>query len=408
MQHPVRVDAREPERDEPRARLEPELRRLALARDQHPGRAVADLARAPGRDHTLGQERRAQRGQRLERTCPAEASRRPRTASPRAGSAPRPGRSRSRSGPRRSRRSRAGATRARTRRAPPARGSTPRRSPPPKSPAARSASARSSLSERSPPFEPIGTRDIISTPARDDEVELARPDRGRRVEVRLHRRAALAVDGRPGHRLRPAGDHRHHPADVPALLADLGHAAELDVLDLARIDILAREQAVQHLSGELVAADRGQRPVLLADRRPNRVDDQCVDARHHHRVEAPGPHALQLALAAVLEGDARAGHEVLDGSRHEHLARAGGGSDARSGVDGDSRRLPGDDFALAGVNADANLEAELVNQLGDGASAADRPGRSVEAREEPVAGSVDLAAAEACELLSDRGVVTSE
>ena len=128
----------------------------------------------------------------------------------------------------------------------------------------------------------------------------------------------------------------------------------------------------------------------------------------HDRVEAPRPHALQLALATVLEGNARAGDEVFDGSRHEHLARAGGGSDSRSGVDGDSRRLPGDDFALAGVDTDANLEAELVNELDDGASAADRPSRSVEAREEPVARRVDLAAAEQSELLSDRGVVTGE
>ena len=110
----------------------------------------------------------------------------------------------------------------------------------------------------------------------DDQVELARPDRRRRVEVRLHRRAALTVDGRPGHGLGPAGDHRHHPADVPALLADLRHAAELHVLDLARIDLIALQEPVQHLRRELVAPDRRERPVLPADRRPNGVDDQSV------------------------------------------------------------------------------------------------------------------------------------
>ena len=53
--------------------------------------------RVPGRDLALRQERRLQRGERLERTCRAAASRRRRTASRRAGSSPRPGRSRSRS-----------------------------------------------------------------------------------------------------------------------------------------------------------------------------------------------------------------------------------------------------------------------------------------------------------------------
>ena len=76
---------------------------------------------------------------------------------------------------------------------------------------------------------------------RDDDVELARPDRGGRVEVRLHRRAALAVDGRAADRLRPAGDQRDHPADVPALLADLRHAAHLHVLDLRRVEVVPRD-----------------------------------------------------------------------------------------------------------------------------------------------------------------------
>src|SRR6185312_353018 len=75
---------------------------------------------------------------------------------------------------------------------------------------------------------------------RDHEIELPRPDRGRRVEVGLHGRAALSIDGRSRHGLRPAGNQGDHPSQVPALLPDLRDTAELDVLDLTRIQIVAR------------------------------------------------------------------------------------------------------------------------------------------------------------------------
>ena len=100
----------------------------------------------------------------------------------------------------------------------------------------------------------------------DDEVELAGPDRGRGVEVGLHRRAALTVDGRAADALGPPRHERNHPADVPALFADLRDAAELHVLDLRRLDILPRDECVQDVSGELIAADRRQPAVALPDR----------------------------------------------------------------------------------------------------------------------------------------------
>jgi hypothetical protein len=125
---------------------------------------------------------------------------------------------------------------------------------------------------------------------RDDEVELARPDRGRCVEVALHRRAALPVDGRAGHRVRPARDQRRHPADVPALLADLRDAAHLHVLDLRRIEPVPLHERVQHLSGELVRAERGERAVPPADRRADGVDDESLGTLHDRS---------RLALVAV-------------------------------------------------------------------------------------------------------------
>ena len=53
VQHPVRVDAGEAERDEARTRLEPEPRSGGLRRDEHRCGAVADLRRVAGGDHPV-------------------------------------------------------------------------------------------------------------------------------------------------------------------------------------------------------------------------------------------------------------------------------------------------------------------------------------------------------------------
>ena len=107
----------------------------------------------------------------------------------------------------------------------------------------------------------------------DDEVEVAGLDCRGAVEGGLERGAALPVHGRGAHGLGPAGDENCAPPDVQRLLADLGHAAHLHVLDLARVDIDAPDEAVQDLRRELVRADLGQRAVPPPDRRANGVDD---------------------------------------------------------------------------------------------------------------------------------------
>ena len=122
---------------------------------------------------------------------------------------------------------------------------------------------------------------------RDDDVELAGPDRRGGVEVRLHRRAALAVDGRPADGLRPAGDQRRHAADVPALLADLRDAAHLDVLDLGRIEIVARDEAVQHLA----ASSSPRVPASVPFRRP-------IGERTASTISASAGHIAEHRLSA--------------------------------------------------------------------------------------------------------------
>ena len=82
--------------------------------------------------------------------------------------------------------------------------------------------------------------------------------------------------------------------------------------------------------------------------------------------------------------------------------------DAGADVDGDPADLAVDQLALAGVQAGADLEAELAHRLGDRAGAADRPGRAVEGGEEAVAGGVDLLAAEPDQLAPDERVVALE
>ena len=170
-------------------------------------------------------------------------------------------------------------------------------------------------SDIEPPFEPIGTRDIISTPPEIDEVELARPDGRGGVEVRLHRGAALTVDRRAADRDGPARGQRDVAADVPGLLVDLRHAAPLHVLDLRRIDVVAGEQAVDDLRRELVAADVRERAVLLADRAADGVDDECVGFPGRHDRNSTG---RGCATTAAREESGDAAQE-----REDRAAEAG-------------------------------------------------------------------------------------
>src|SRR2546423_13682646 len=124
------------------------------------------------------------------------------------------------------------------------------------------------------------------------------------------------------------------------------------------------------------------------------------------RIEPPRPgDALQLVLAALLEGDPGAGDEVAHRARDEHLARACEGGDARAGVEGGPAHLPVRDLALAGVEPGAELEPEAAHAVPDRAGGADRSRRPVEGGEEAVPGGVDLAAAVADELAADGGLV---
>ena len=139
------------------------------------------------------------------------------------------------------------------RRAPRARGPSARRSPRPRSPAARSPSARARPRTSSRCSSPSGRATSISTPP--ETTRSSWPDQTAAAALKFvcieepHWRSVVAPQTVSGQPAASAALRR----DVPRLLVDLRHAAELDVLDLGRVEVVPRDEAVQHLRREVVA-----------------------------------------------------------------------------------------------------------------------------------------------------------
>jgi hypothetical protein len=81
------------------------------------------------------------------------------------------------------------------------------------------------------------------------------------------------------------------------------------------------------------------------------------------------------------------------------------GRDPRGDVDCQAGEIVADEFALAGVNASPNLEAELVRLVPNLARAPDRARGTVEARKETVTRLLYLAATETLKLRTGQRVV---
>jgi hypothetical protein len=119
--------------------------------------------------------------------------------------------------------------------------------------------------------------------------------------------------------------------------------------------------------------------------------------------------ALQCVLAPVVEPDAGAGDQVPYRARHQHLVGNRLRGDPGAGVDRDAADLAADHLALARVHPGSDGDPERPDLVEDRPSAADGARGAVEAREEAVAGRVDLAPAEAHELAAgDRVVAVHE
>src|SRR5204862_1996542 len=83
-----------------------------------------------------------------------------------------------------------------------------------------------------------------------------------------------------------------------------------------------------------------------------------------HRIELPLPwHALQRVHATVRELDSRPGNEVRDRARDEHLTRTGNRSHTGADVDGNAAEIVADEFALAGMEAGAHLDAKPAHGI---------------------------------------------
>ena len=281
VQHPERVDAGDPERDEPRPRRQPETAGGGLADDEHRRGAVDDLARVAGGHDAVLDEGGLERGELLgggvaaRRLVDEERRRRPASAT---GTI-----SRSNS--------------------PPSIAAIARRFD---SSANASSCSREichsfaissaempcgTIGQRSaifglrpaqpsaPRFEPIGTRDIDSTPAATTTSRwpawIAAAALNAACIDEPHWRStvvAATVSGQPATSAAIA-------TDVERLLADLRHAPHLHVLDLGGIEPDPADEAVEHVRGEIVGAHGGEGAVAAADRGANGVDDECVGHR---------------------------------------------------------------------------------------------------------------------------------
>src|ERR1700676_2432441 len=102
----------------------------------------------------------------------------------------------------------------------------------------------------------------------------------------------------------------------------------------------------------------------------------------------------------------RGGNKIAQGARHADLAGTRCGANPRTHVHGNSRELTIHALALPGVQTGTHVEPESGYGADDRHGATDRSRRTVEAREKPVADSVDLRTAKPREFAPHYDVVT--
>src|SRR5215213_11936433 len=94
--------------------------------------------------------------------------------------------------------------------------------------------------------------------------------------------------------------------------------------------------------------------------------------------------------------------------RDDDLPRPCGSEHARRGVNGDSPNVARDRFDLAGVNADADPNPQILRRANEGEAATDGPRGPVEHDEEAVARRRDLPPTERVDHLTGPGIVSKE
>ena len=99
---------------------------------------------------------------------------------------------------------------------------------------------------------------------------------------------------------------------------------------------------------------------------------------------------LEVVDPALAKLDAGPGDQVCNRAGDENLTGRRRRGDACAGVDRDAADSAVDQLHLAGMDARADVDPQLLEATDDLQRAADRPGRPVERREESVSGTVDL------------------
>ena len=126
-----------------------------------------------------------------------------------------------------------------------------------------------------------------------------------------------------------------------------------------------------------------------------------------HGVEVPlARDTFELVIAAVGECEAGSGDEVSDGAGYEDFAGLCQSGDTRADRDSYASDLAVGNFAFAGVQSGANLDAQFGDSFRNCLCACDRAGWAVEPCEKAVTGGIHFNAAESGKLPANQVVVS--
>ncbi len=166
---------------------------------------------------------------------------------------------------------------------------------------------------------PLGLAQHIGRPAhrlhtaRHRDMRIAVRNGAGRLDDRLQTGPAQPVHGHAGHGHRQPGEEYRHPRHIAVVLARAVRVAEADVVDPRRIEVRgAVDQGLDHMGGEIVGPDAGQRAAVLADGGPYGVDD----------VHIPYAWVGHQALSSLSRFDGRRAVRRSPPADHESLPAA--------------------------------------------------------------------------------------
>src|SRR5918996_1972839 len=239
-------------------------------------------------------------------------------------------------------------------------------------------SKRSSASGAIEPlFEPIGTRDIISTPP--EITTSSWPDQTAAAALKLvcidepHCRSTVVPQTLTGQPAVSAAFRPMFQACSSICVTQPHWRSSTSPGSRSLRSTSAFSTCAESWSPRMDASVPCRRPIGL--RTASTMSASVIG----DSIDRPGArNALQLVLSAGLEGDPRARDEILDGAGDQHLAWLGAGRDPRADVHRKSRGLALDELALARMDAGPHVEPERPRAPDELQRTRDRAGRPVE------------------------------